>query len=62
MGFTDDLKRSLGFEETESGNKQKTGPGILDSIMDILKPMTQAEYNALTTKTLPLYFVYEEWL
>ncbi len=29
-------------------------------IMDILKPMTQAEYNALTTKTLPLYFVYEE--
>ena len=38
MGFTDDLKRSLGFEETESGNKQKTGPGILDSIMDILKP------------------------
>lgn len=29
-------------------------------IMDILNPMTQAEYDALTTKTLPLYFVYEE--
>ena len=39
MSFTDDLKRSLGFEETESGNKKNSnGPGIVDSILDILKP------------------------
>lgn len=37
MSFTDDLKRSLGFE-TDSTNKEKTGPGILDSIMEVLKP------------------------
>jgi hypothetical protein len=23
--------------------------------------MTQAQYDALSTKTLPLYFVYEMW-
>jgi SepF-like predicted cell division protein (DUF552 family) len=37
MSFTDDLKRSLGFEETDS-NKQRNGPGIIDSIRDVLKP------------------------
>ena len=35
MSFTDDLKRSLGFEETGAN---KNGPGIMDSIRDILKP------------------------
>ena len=38
MSFTDDLKRSLGFEATESGKQKKEGPGIIDSIMDMLKP------------------------
>ena len=37
MSFTDDLKRSLGFEETESGDKKQT-PGIIDSIRDVFKP------------------------
>jgi SepF-like predicted cell division protein (DUF552 family) len=40
MSFTDDLKRSLGFEETEGG---KNGPGIMDSIRDVLKP--KDDYN-----------------
>lgn len=36
MGFTDNLKRSLGFEETESGNKKSTSdqPGITDILRD----------------------------
>ena len=39
MSFTDDLKRSLGFEETESSKKQKNnGPSIMDSIREVLKP------------------------
>lgn len=38
MSFTDDLKRSLGFEETDSNNKKNNGPGIIDSIRDVLKP------------------------
>lgn len=39
MSFTDDLKRSLGFEETESNNKNKNqGPGFADILKDILKP------------------------
>ena len=37
MSFTDDLKRSLGFEETENTNKQKNeGPGIVDMIRNTL--------------------------
>ena len=43
MSFTDDLKRSLGFEETDSSKKQKNGPSILDSIMDVLKPKENPE-------------------
>ncbi|WP_405295481.1 cell division protein SepF [Methanobrevibacter sp.] len=38
MSFTDDLKRSLGFEETESGSKQNNSLGIMDGIREILKP------------------------
>ena len=39
MSFTDDLKRSLGFEETDSSKKQKKeGPSVVDTIKDILKP------------------------
>lgn len=35
MSFTDDLKRSLGFEET---NEKREGPSVLDSIRDVVKP------------------------
>ena len=35
MSFTDDLKRSLGFEETD---EKKEGPGVIDSIRDTVKP------------------------
>lgn len=39
MAFMDDLKRSLGFEETESGSKKNNeGPGILDSLREVMKP------------------------
>ena len=41
MSFTDDLKRSLGFEETESNNKNKNqGPGFAELIKDLIKPKT----------------------
>lgn len=39
MSFTDTLKRSLGFEETESSNKEKSQvSNFVDSIRDALKP------------------------
>ncbi len=38
MSFTDNLKRSLGFEETESSKKRNNGPGIMDSIREVLIP------------------------
>lgn len=38
MSFTDDLKRSLGFEETDDNKKKNNGPSIIDSIRDVLKP------------------------
>jgi len=38
MSFTDDLKRSLGFEETDSNKKKNNGPSIMDSIREVLKP------------------------
>ena len=39
MSFTDDLKRSLGFEETDTGDKAKSElSNIVDSIRDVLKP------------------------
>ncbi len=40
MSFTDDLKRSLGFEETDSGenNVKNELSNIVGSIRDVLKP------------------------
>ena len=39
MSFTDDLKKSLGFEVSESANKDNRGQSdIVDSIRDIFKP------------------------
>lgn len=40
MSFTDDLKRSLGFEETESkkGNQKSIISDITNSVRDVLKP------------------------
>lgn len=39
MSLRDDIRRSLGFEETESGNNQKRqGPSIIDSIKTIITP------------------------
>lgn len=40
MAIIDDIKRSLGFEETESG-KHGGGPSIVDSIRDVFKPKEQ---------------------
>ena len=40
MAIIDDIKRSLGFEETESG-KHREGPSIVDSIRDVFKPKEQ---------------------
>ena len=36
MSFMDDLKRSLGFEETD---ENREGPGVMDSIRDTIKPV-----------------------
>ena len=36
MSFTDDLKRSLGFDETD---EKREGPGVIDSIRDAVKPI-----------------------
>ncbi|WP_405307237.1 cell division protein SepF [Methanobrevibacter sp.] len=39
MSFTDDLKRSLGFEETDSSSKWKDEvSNIFDSVRDAIKP------------------------
>ena len=39
MSFIDTIKRSLGFEDAESDNKQKNdGPSFMDFIMGILRP------------------------
>ncbi|MBQ2666203.1 cell division protein SepF [Methanobrevibacter sp.] len=35
MSFTDDLKRSLGFDETD---EKREGPRVIDSIRDAVKP------------------------
>ncbi len=42
MSFIDDIKRSLGFEETESGRRKNGGPGLMDTIMDVIKPKDNA--------------------
>lgn len=39
MSFTDTLKRSLGFEETESGNKSGQGFNLNDFINNFRKPV-----------------------
>ena len=36
MSFTDDLKRSLGFDETD---EKREGPSVIDSIRDTVKPL-----------------------
>ena len=36
MSFTDDLKRSLGFDETD---EKREGPSVIDSIRDAVKPI-----------------------
>ena len=39
MGFMDDIKRSLGYEETESGSNVKgIGSSIMDMVRDVLAP------------------------
>ena len=55
MSFTDTLKRSLGFEETESTDK-KDGEGfnINEFINSLLKPSEGDEQNQQTgTQTMP---------
>ncbi len=42
MSFMDDIKRSLGFEETESERQQNGGQGLMDSIMDLIRPKNNA--------------------
>ncbi|MDO5860815.1 cell division protein SepF [Methanobrevibacter sp.] len=46
MSFTDNLKRSLGFEETESGNKKSSDePGIADILRDFGKDIRNGVSN-----------------
>ena len=37
MSFTDDIKRSLGFEENESKKNPNDGPNIFDRVVDFTK-------------------------
>ena len=43
MSFADDLKRSLGFEETESAENKNEGPGISEMLRNILNPSQNQE-------------------
>ena len=47
MGFTDTLKRSLGFEETEPGNKSDDGEGSFSNILHGLGDEFKREINNL---------------
>ena len=53
MSFTDDLKRSLGFEETDSGenNVKNELSNIVDSIRDVLKPKEDSNAPQGTART-----------
>lgn len=61
MSFTDDLKRSLGFEETDSNKNKSNGQGIMDSILDVLNPKENPnrpqnnpqQQNRPTPRTVP---------
>ena len=61
MSFTDDLKRSLGFEETDSNKNKSNVPGIMDSIRDVLNPKENPnrpqnnpqQQNRPTPRTVP---------
>ena len=54
MSFTDDLKRSLGFEESESSKKQNSGQqDIIDSIRDMFKPKENPNHQASNSRQPP---------
>ena len=54
MSFTDDLKRSLGYETDSSSKKQNNGPGFMDSIRNLLKP--RGNQNNLQNSSQPKYY------
>ena len=43
MSFTDSLKRSLGFEETESTEKKNGGPGFSEMVRNLINPSQNPE-------------------
>lgn len=56
---------ALTFDTTPTANSTNpvTSGGIytsIQSVSSILTPISQNDYDALATKTLPLYFVYED--
>ena len=48
MSFTDTLKRSLGFEETESGNKQGEGFNLNDLLNNVRRPPQENQQEPAT--------------
>lgn len=56
------LARNLGSGGTvDAYTKAETDALLADKAdLSILQPMTQAEYDAIVTKTAPLYFIYED--
>lgn len=57
------LARNLGsgVSPDDVYTKTETDALLADKAdLSILQPMTQAEYDAIVTKTAPLYFIYED--
>ena len=54
MSFTDDLKRSLGFESNSSSNKQNKGPSFMDLIRNRMRP--NENYNNMQNNSQPKYY------
>lgn len=63
--MSDMLARLMALAAMKSGGDYYTKTEV-DTLLagkadlSILTPMTQAQYDALVTKTAPLYFIYED--
>jgi hypothetical protein len=54
-------KASSGGGSVDAYTKAETDALLAEKAdLSILTPMTQAEYDAIVTKTAPLYFIYED--
>lgn len=55
------ISKAKGGGSGDAYTKAETDALLADKAdLSILTPMTQAQYDALVTKTAPLYFIYED--